>query len=149
LKADRQLSTACVGGRLRRAARALTQLYDERMGPSGLRLTQFSLLRMLAREGRVRITDLARLTLLDRTALSRNLDPLVAQGFVQVVPGADARTREVALTAAGLRAYERALPFWRDAQQVVTRKLGRPRVKELVALLAAVEALHPDARAET
>jgi hypothetical protein len=43
---------ACACGRLRRAARALTQLYDEAMTPAGLRVTQFSLLRTLAAQSR-------------------------------------------------------------------------------------------------
>src|SRR5262245_13041362 len=123
------LSTACVCGRLRRASRALTQLYDDTMAPSGLRVTQFSLLRTLAREGTMRITELAALALLDRTALSRNLEPLVAQGYVRIVQGKDARTREVAITAAGRAAFELALPHWRDAQRVVARKLGAPRTQ--------------------
>ena len=142
-KAD-LLSTACVCGRLRRAARALTQLYDDTMAPSGLRVTQFSLLRTIARQGTVRITDLAELALLDRTALSRNLEPLVAQGYVRIARGKDARTREVALTAAGKAAHERAVPYWRDAQRVVARKLGDSRTEALVGLLGFVESLHPD-----
>ena len=137
------LTSACVCGRLRRAARALTRLYDDTMAPSGLRLTQFSLLRTLARQGTVRITDLAGLTLLDRTALSRNLEPLVAQRYVRIAAGRDARTREVALTAAGKSALERALPYWREAQHAVSRKLGEPRTEKLVEILDFVETLHP------
>ncbi len=136
-------STACVCGRLRRAARALTQLYDDTMAPSGLRITQFSLLRTLGREGPMRITDLAGVALLDRTALSRNLEPLVAQGFVRIAPGKDARTREVSLTVAGKAALDRALPYWRDAQRVVARKMGQPHIDALVGLLDSVESLHP------
>jgi hypothetical protein len=71
---------ACTCGRLRRATRALTQLYDDLMAPSGLRVTQFSLLRTLATHGTARMSDLARALLLDRTALSRTLDPLVERG---------------------------------------------------------------------
>src|SRR3954449_2175081 len=82
-------SPACTCGRLRRATRALTQLYDDLLAPAGLRLTQFSLLRTLVREGTVRITDLAAAQLLDRTALSRNLDPLVEQGLIEIVQGRD------------------------------------------------------------
>src|SRR4249919_2845813 len=93
------VSPACTCGRLRRAARALTQLYDDAMAPAGLRVTQFSLLRTLARRGSTRITELAAAVLLDRTALSRNLDPLAARGLVAIVPGRDARTREVEITA--------------------------------------------------
>lgn len=130
-------------GRLRRAARALTQLYDDCMAPSGLRVTQYSLMSTLAGHGPVRITDLAALTLLDRTALSRNLDPLVAKGYVEVAPGRDARTREVALTRAGKAACDRARPYWRRAQAQVSAKLGSPRVDALVALLGTLEDLHP------
>lgn len=138
------MTVACVCGRLRRASRALTQLYDDLMAPCGLRLTQFSLLRTLARNGQpVRISELAALTLIDRTALSRNLEPLAAQGFVEIVPGQDARTREVALTRAGRAALNRATPLWKDAQAEVAKRLGEPQIDALVALLARVEKLHP------
>ncbi len=79
---------ACVCGRLRRATRALTQLYDDAMAPAGLRITQFSLLRTLERQGPLRITELAAHTLLDRTALSRNLEPLARQGSFASPPAA-------------------------------------------------------------
>lgn len=141
------LATACVCGRLRRAARALTQLYDDTMAPSGLRVTQFSLMRTLARAGPMRITDLAGAALVDRTALSRNLEPLVAQGLVRIAQGKDARTREVSITGSGRAALDLALPYWRDAQRAVARKLGEPRTQALVELLGAVEALHPDSEA--
>jgi len=138
------MTVACVCGRLRRASRALTQMYDDLMAPCGLRVTQFSLLRTLARhEQPVRISELAALTLIDRTALSRNLEPLAAQGLVEIVPGQDARTREVALTRAGRTALARATPLWKDAQAEVTRRLGEHRIGELVALLSSVEQLHP------
>ncbi len=138
-------SPACACGRLRRAARALTQLYDDAMAPAGLRVTQFSLLRTLSRDGPTRISALAEIQLLDRTALSRNLDPLVARGLLKVTPGRDARTREVALTRSGEAALRSATPYWRQAQSEVSMRLGRARLDALIATLADVEALHPDA----
>src|SRR6266478_2457813 len=110
-------SPPCACGRLRRATRALTQLYDDLMAPSALRVTQFSLLRALARDGTARISDLAQTLLLDRTALSRTLDPLVERGLVSIAPGRDARTREVSLTRAGRRAIRAAEPHWQRAQR--------------------------------
>ena len=143
------LSAACACGRLRRATRALTQLYDDAMAPAGLRVTQFSLLRTLAREGTVRIGDLATHTLLDRTALSRNLDPLIARGFVATVRGRDARTREVALTSSGQRALRQAEPHWRRAQASVRRRIGAQKLDLLIQTLGELEALHPDHAAIT
>jgi len=136
-------SPACACGRLRRAARALTQLCDDAMAPSGVRITQFSLLRTVARDGTARISDLAATLLLDRTALSRNLDPLLARGFLAVTPGRDARTREVALTASGAAALRSAMPYWKRAQAEVAKRLGGDKLNALIATLADVESLHP------
>ncbi len=141
--ASSTLSTACACGRLRRASRALTQLYDDAMAPSGLRITQFSLLRALARESPQRMTALAGATLLDRTALSRTLEPLVERGLVRIVAGSDARTREVELTRAGRAAIRAAEPYWKRAQAEVTKRLGAERLAALIATLGELEALHP------
>jgi len=138
-------SAACTCGRLRRASRALTQFYDDTMAESGLRVTQFSLMRTLARMGTVRISDLARACLLDRTAMTRTLDPLVAQGYVRIAPGKDARTREVTLTRAGAATLDSAADEWKRAQAVVARRIGRERLDALIATLAELESLHPDA----
>ena len=137
-------ASPCACGRLRRATRALTQLYDDLLLPSRLRVTQFSLLRMLSRKGTTRISELAKLLLLDRTALSRTLDPLVRRGLVSIVPGRDARTREISLTAAGERAIRVASRHWKRAQERVVSALGSDRLEALLETLAAIEALHPD-----
>src|SRR5205814_1986570 len=127
MASEQTIASPCACGRLRRASRALTQLYDDAMAPSGLRVTQYSLLSTLARDGSLRISDLAARQLLDRTALSRNLDPLIERKWVAVTAGRDARTREVALTAKGASALKRAEPYWRRAQQDVTQRVGKPK----------------------
>ena len=137
-------SPACACGRLRRATRALTQLYDDLMAPSGLRVTQFSLLRTLARTRTSRVSDLAQALLLDRTALSRTLDPLLERKLVTVAHGRDARTREVSLTASGERALRTATPHWKRAQERVADKLGATKLETLIGMLGEIEALHPD-----
>ena len=138
-------SPACTCGRLRRAARALTQLYDDAMAPAGLRITQFSLLRTLTRDGPLTISVLASRQLLDRTALSRNLDPLLEEGLVEIVRGRDARTKEVAIARKGTAALRAAEPYWMRAQKDVARRIGSDRIEELIATLHDLEALHPTA----
>ena len=114
------------------------------MAPSGLRVTQFSLLRTISSSGTCRLSDLAQKLLLDRTALSRTLDPLAERGLVDVTPGRDARTREVSLTRAGERALKAALPHWQRAQSEVAKTVGADRLEALIATLRDIEALHPD-----
>jgi len=136
-------ASPCTCSRLRRATRAVTQLYDDALEPVGLRVTQLSLLRTLQRQGTLRIGDLAARNLLDRTALSRNLDPLAEKKLVAIVPGRDARTREVTLTRDGTSAIAAAAPHWERAQREVARHVGRDRLDGLYDVLRDIEALHP------
>src|SRR5262249_43518150 len=136
-------SRPCACARLRRATRALTSFYDEAMAPAGLPITQFSLLRTLERAGPVRLTELAGKLLLDRTSLSRNLDCLIERGFVDVSPGHDARTREIAITRTGKNAVRVAEPHWEHAQAQVAKRLGGAKLEALIATLAEIESLHP------
>jgi DNA-binding MarR family transcriptional regulator len=136
-------SPACACGRLRRATRALTQLYEDAMAPVGLRITQFSLLRTLTRDGPLRISELAARQLLDRTALSRNLDPLVERGYVDIVRGRDARTKEVAISRKGAAVLRAAEPYWQRAQAQVARRLGVRKLDALIDTLRELESLHP------
>jgi DNA-binding transcriptional ArsR family regulator len=97
-----EISTHCACFNLRRAARAVTQLYDHTLAPSGLRATQVTLLVALAKAGPVPFTRLASALGMDRTTLTRNLAPLERDGFVTQSPGADRRVKLVRITDAGL-----------------------------------------------
>src|SRR5919106_4818042 len=84
-------ASRCACFNLRKATRAVTQLYDDALRPSGLRCTQFSLLTLLRASGTVAMTELAEDAVMDRTTLARNLDILEREGLVRVRPGEDAR----------------------------------------------------------
>jgi DNA-binding MarR family transcriptional regulator len=133
------LETVCVCNKARRAARAMTRLYDEALAPAGLRVTQYSLLRMMLRLGPQPITGVAEGTGLDRTTLARNLRPLLADGLVALGPGRDQRERRIAVTAKGRRKVARATPHWEAAQAKVTTVLGEAEHARLFALLGKLE----------
>lgn len=117
-----KVQCACIN--IRRAANSLTRLYDETLAPSGLLVTQFSLLRAVERGGEARLGELAREVELDRTTLTRNLRPLERQGLVEISAGEDPRARCVTLTARGRKALARAVPFWEQAQEAVRAAVG-------------------------
>lgn len=73
-----QAVSGCTCARLRRLTRRMTALYDRELAPTGLRLTQYSLLATLRREGGavgIAVSDLAAAMDMDRTTLTRNLRP--------------------------------------------------------------------------
>ncbi len=119
--------TNCTCFGLRKAARAVTQMYDQALKPAGLRTTQFSLLSVAEGSGPQGIGELAELLMMDRTTLTRNLKPLLDRGLLESVEGADRRRRPIAITAKGRAALARALPHWREAQARMAGSLGRSR----------------------
>jgi DNA-binding MarR family transcriptional regulator len=131
----------CVCVTLRRAARAFSQIYDDALAPSGLRITQFSLLRAVARLEPASIGNLAAAQALDRTTLSRNLAPLERDGLINQGPGADRRVSEISLTAAGRAAIARALPLWRQTQRKIREEFSDAALGQLRTLNDKAEAL--------
>ncbi len=135
------LARLCMCASVRQTGRALTNLYDEILAPSGLRVMQFSLLAHLANVDETTLTRLAEMRMLDRTTLTRNLGPLERDGLVTVTAGADRRTRVVRITDAGRAAMKRAFPYWVQAQQQMIAGLGSERFGALLDELAAVRTL--------
>lgn len=114
----------------------VTTAYDETMKPSGLRVTQFSVLRTLARLGPLSVTRLAAEAGLDRSTMGRNLDPLEREGFVRITVGeADHRERVATLTEAGEEAIVQATPFWDAAQREMARRISPSTINMLVRQL--------------
>ena len=126
----------CLCGRLRRASRTLSRLYDEALEPAGLTVTQFSILRTLTRLEHPTLGELAEETSHEKSGLWRTLQPLIRDGLVETA--ADGRAQRLGLTDQGMMALVRAMPLWRQAQGRVERVLG-PRGRALVDLLADVE----------
>jgi DNA-binding MarR family transcriptional regulator len=106
----------CVCTAARRRSRELTRAFEKAMRGSGMRGTQFNLLATLVQTGPLPTTRLADFLGLERTTLTRNLGPLVRDGFVRIDEGEDRRVRKAAITRAGEEAARRAFPFWKKAQ---------------------------------
>jgi DNA-binding MarR family transcriptional regulator len=133
-------ATRCACFSLRKAARAVTQRYDDALRPAGLRTTQFSLLALLRLAGPLPMTRLAEEAVMDRTTLARNLEVLRRDGLVRVLPGEDARVREVEITRPGVTKLEEAFPHWQRAQRSMTRSLGARRMDRMLADLSTAVA---------
>lgn len=134
----------CTHLQLRQLMRRVARLYDTELARAGLKTTQFSLLSALDKLGPAAPGELARTLRLQPSTLTRNLQPLVAAGWVVQGPGADGRSRLVQLTDAGRAKRAEARQRWKSAQLELNRLLGDARVaalhvliQESLALLAA------------
>jgi DNA-binding MarR family transcriptional regulator len=114
----------CVCNTLRMATRAVTQLYDDLLRPSGLRVTQFSILAAIARMGEANLRQLEVALALDQTTLTRSLNLLERAGMIERASHPDGRVKAMRLTPKGRRALQVARPLWAQAQDQVLRELG-------------------------
>src|SRR5438270_611200 len=93
----------CACSQLRRTSRAVSTLYDQFLASAGLTVTQYAILVNIARAGTIHRTQLAAQLGMERTTLTRNLQPLERDGLVTQKPGKDRRELMLSLTAAGRR----------------------------------------------
>jgi DNA-binding MarR family transcriptional regulator len=123
---------SCTCGELRKAARAVTLLYDNACKASGLQSTQLHVLDVVYRSDSISISHLAKELGLDRTTLTRNLSVLEREGFIKISPGEDNRTRVVTITHKGRTAIAKAIPLWNEVQRKVRQRMGEPMWNELM-----------------
>ncbi len=107
----------CLCDATRKAARAVTSVFDRSLAPHGIRISQFTILATLELRGATPLGELAKFMELDRTTLTRNLELLEEKKWVQSRPAEkDSRSRVLSITNEGRAAVFSAFPAWREAQ---------------------------------
>jgi len=124
----------CLCASFRRASRALTQHYEEALRPLGIRATQFTILQALSLVGVVTQGKLGEILAIDSTTLTRTLEIMRREGWIEKRRGRDGRERSVALARAGKEQLARALPVWQEVQAELQRELGSERWDSLLNL---------------
>lgn len=138
----------CTNQQLRQLMRRISQYYDLEIGKAGLVGTQYSLLSHVVKLGPVRPGDLAHVMQIDPSTLSRNLRPLIANGWLALLQGDDARSRLITVTAAGRAKRTEAQRRWKVAQDGVNQLLGPQRVVALHAMIQESLQLLANSRTE-
>jgi DNA-binding MarR family transcriptional regulator len=125
----------CTNLKLRQLTRRVSQYYDLALVKTGLKTTQYSLLSHVVKLGPIRAVDLAGVIRMSTSTLSRNLQPLITSGWIEVNAGDDARSRLISATPAGQAKRTEAQSKWRVAQEGINATLGTERVLALHALI--------------
>ena len=135
--ADLQPTTGpCNCTSLRKAMRRVTQLYDAALAPSGLKITQRSILNHIYRAGAPTLTELSVALVMDRGALTHNLKPLERDGLVRIeVDLKDRRTRRILLSPAGHAKLRETAELWENAQRGFEAGIGEAEAAALRATM--------------
>jgi len=119
-KTSRSIDTIardCIAVRLRLLNRVVTKVYDGALRPLGLKASQLNVLIVTAKLGLARSAEVCEILQLDTSTLSRNVERMRARGWLEVVPGEDARAQPFRLTPQGKQLIEKAVPAWEKAQR--------------------------------
>jgi DNA-binding MarR family transcriptional regulator len=129
MKSDREstiddIARSCIAVRVRLLNRVVTNLYDDALRPLGMKVSQLNILVVTAKLGLARPADVCSILHLDTSTLSRNVERMRAEGWLEIVPAEDARAQPFRLTSQGRKLLERAAPRWEKAQQKAAELLG-------------------------
>jgi DNA-binding MarR family transcriptional regulator len=139
------IAACCIAGRLRLLNRVVTNIYDDALRPLDLKVSQMNILVVAAKLGVARPAEVCEFLELDTSTLSRTVERMVANGWLEIVPEEDGRSQPFRLTAEGHRLLERALPAWEKAQAEAKKLLGDDGLRLLDAAIGRVKAAHAGA----
>ncbi|HYD59963.1 MAG TPA: MarR family transcriptional regulator [Noviherbaspirillum sp.] len=111
------LKLPCYCGSIRQASRVVTQMYDKALKPSGVKITQFGILRLLSYSPGLTTGEMAEALVMDSTTLTRTLKIIQDSNWIEATPGEDRRERHWQLTDAGRERLQEAVPLWKNAQK--------------------------------
>ena len=112
---------------LRQIALKLTKIYDEALIDTGIKVTQYSLLKNIEKIGTPNIKNLAIATQLDSSTLVRNLKKLERMKLVFLKFGDDKRNKILGLTSRGKQILIKANIAWEIIQDKVSKNLGEDK----------------------
>ena len=121
------------------ASRLVTKRYDRALAPAGLSTNAYSILARLDGEGPLSVGSLAARLAMDRSTLSREVEPLISAGLVSAAhDDSDRRRRILDLSSEGAARVSGARPLWAQAQLELAAEFGSARVDGLVGELRAL-----------
>jgi DNA-binding MarR family transcriptional regulator len=132
------IADECIAVRLRVLTRAVTKLYNKALRPHGLTVSQMNILVAVSRLGDAKPQDICRILHLDKSSLSRDIERMRAQGWVESLPGQDGRSGFLQVARSGRTLLQATFPAWHQAQLQAKALLGE---KDIEALDRAVKVI--------
>lgn len=135
IRRDLLIPINCTSFKTKQLARLLARVYDEELSCVGLKTTQFSLLTVISNHGPIAPGELARRAGLEASTLTRNLRPLISNGWALQSDGLDGRSRSISITRSGRAKQANAQKHWLRAQTKVTTVFSPTKVLALQELI--------------
>ena len=114
-----EISNKCVASQIRQLNRSVSRIYDERLRPHGLTISQFNILVAIANMGEVSPQIIGSTLNLEKSTLSRGLERMIKKEWLEACYSEGGRVQTITLTEAGKRQILEASHSWLKAQEQV------------------------------
>jgi DNA-binding MarR family transcriptional regulator len=138
----------CLAYASRRAARAVTNVFNARMAPLELNVAQFGLLAAVAKMPGSTLSAIGEAMLLDESTMARNFTVLERRGLVESEGGRGRGGKQVALTTEGAKLFARAARIWKQTNRKLAAEMHADEVVAGRAFLRALGAASEVLRAK-
>ena len=95
------MARECIAVRVRLINRVISALYDEALRPFGLRISQANILSAVAHLGEARPADFSQILRIEKSTLSRDVELMKQNGWLESDPPAGGRNQTIRLTRKG------------------------------------------------
>ena len=133
-------SNPCFCVSVRGLANRLTQLYDDRMAPFDLRVTQYSVMKKIVDKPNSTISEIAQMSDLDRTTLTRSLRILERDGWLEFVKAKDQREKRLQIKATKTSDFDRAQRAWQQVQKELSALIDLDPIRKADEQLSKINA---------
>lgn len=133
-----QLNQACIADKLRLLNRIITQLYDDRLRPTGMTTSQMNILVVVAKYGEASPQQVGNWLHLEKSTLSRNVRRLQKSGWLRILQSDKKHTHALKLTSKGGQVLHKGLPLWESAQREAEAILGKTGIQEIMRVAGTV-----------
>lgn len=133
-------SNPCFCVSVRGLANRLTQLYDDRMAPFDLKVTQYSVMKKIVDKPNSTISEIAQMCDLDRTTLTRSLRILERDGWLEFVKAKDKREKRLQIKATKTSDFDRAARAWQQVQKELSALIDLDPIRKADEQLSKINA---------
>ena len=133
-----RLAHECIAVRVRLINRVITALYDEALRPHGLRISQANILAAIAHMGEVRPAEISLILRIEKSTLSRDVELMKQNGWVESDPPTGGRNQTIRLTTQGQKLLVKIQPSWERAQaqaKVLVGEDGEAALRQMASRL--------------
>ena len=120
---------------IRQVSTKITKIYDEALVESGLKITQYAILKYISILKNTSLTKLSNSMNYNRTTLGRNIRILERKELIYLDKGKDKRELNIIITKNGLKILNVATKCWKKINTELTQKLGINKKKMIEEIL--------------